>query len=272
MSVFFSYVFFFVVYSFFGWITESIYCSFKEKKLSNRGFLTGPFCPIYAVGALAIVLVLGYLPKNFLIIFFFGMLITTAIEYLTGYLLEILFDTKWWDYSDIRFNFQGRICLENSLFFGVMSLLLIFFIQPALVRTVDIIPSIVLQVFAIVFLMYFAIDFTLTVWSVIRLNKRLKKINSIALSIKEKLDTYGYNITSGIIERLDKLFEAKERDDENPVLKSIESLFYRIKNIQLDNKILEVRLIKAFPHMKSKKYPEHLNGIKKQLLNFRHKN
>jgi hypothetical protein len=101
---------------------------------------------------------------------------------------------------------------------------------------------------------------------------RLEKINAIALSIREKLETYGYNITSGIIERLDKLFETKEHDDENPVLKSIESLFYRIKNIQLDNKISEIRLIKAFPDMKSIKYPELLNGIKKQLLNLKHKN
>ena len=107
----------FTIYSLLGWVCESTYCSILAKKLINRGFLNGPFCPIYGVGALLIVKLLSPFSHNLVILFFASLLLTSLLEYLTGFAMEKLFHAKWWDYSHRRFNIQGRVCLGNALIF-----------------------------------------------------------------------------------------------------------------------------------------------------------
>lgn len=106
---------YFVIYSFLGWVMESIVRSVSEKKLINTGFLVGPMCPIYGIGAMIMLLFLDRFENNILLLFIVSIVVLTIWEYLVGVLLETIFKTKYWDYSDQKFNFQGRVCLTNSI-------------------------------------------------------------------------------------------------------------------------------------------------------------
>ena len=104
-------LFWLILYSFMGWIWESCYVSIKEKKLVNRGFVTGPVCTIYGVGAMSVYLVLRPLQDHGLWLFLGGIVLATILEYVTSWVMEKLFHTSWWDYSERPFNLHGRICL-----------------------------------------------------------------------------------------------------------------------------------------------------------------
>ena len=120
----------FLTYSFLGWVCETVYCSIGQRKFVNRGFLNGPLCPVYGFGAMAVLFFLRPVRENLLVLYLSGVLVTSVIEYITGFLLEKLFATKWWDYSTYRFNIHGRVCLRNSLMFGVLSVIAARVIDP----------------------------------------------------------------------------------------------------------------------------------------------
>ena len=105
----------FIIYSFFGWVWETSYVSLKEGEYINRGFINGPFCTIYGAGAISVYLILKPVEQNLLLLFLGGIIVATVLEYFTAVLMESIFHTSWWNYSDKKFNFQGRICLGASL-------------------------------------------------------------------------------------------------------------------------------------------------------------
>ena len=124
-NVYFSTLAYLVVYSFLGWVLETIFRSICEKKIINTGFLYGPFCPIYGVGAIIMLFGLNNFKGKYLLVFLISFIVLTLWEYLVGWLLEKVFKTKYWDYSDHKFNFKGRICLTNSIFWGILGVLFI---------------------------------------------------------------------------------------------------------------------------------------------------
>ena len=111
---------YFIIYSFAGWVMESIFRSICEKKFINTGFLKGPFCPIYGIGAIIIYVFLSGFKDNIFLLFLMGFIVLSIWEYIVGVLLEKVFNTKYWDYSDHKFNFQGRVCLTNSIYWGFL--------------------------------------------------------------------------------------------------------------------------------------------------------
>lgn len=122
----------FLAYSFLGWLWETSFCSIKAHLFINRGFLFGPLCPIYGFGGVVITLVLRPWAGTWIQLFFASMIVASVLEYLTSWLLEELFHTRWWDYSRHRFNLQGRIYLGGALTFGLMGMLATHFVQPHL--------------------------------------------------------------------------------------------------------------------------------------------
>lgn len=256
----------FTVYSFIGWICETVYCSILFKKLVNRGFLNGPFCPVYGFGSIILLLILRPVPRNPLFIFIVGMVITTLIEYLTALLLEKLFHAKWWDYSANRFNYQGRICLFNSFLFGILSVALIFIVEPAASYFIGSLPTTFKNVLFVFFSVYYFADLAITVRSMYKLNLRLNALSNAISVIKEKLDATGFYNALNIKERLEKVHELLETDRGRAIYKSIENVRARIKQIENDNKAFQKRIIKAFPGIRSTRYPEILNGIKEKVL------
>lgn len=142
---FFGFEFYFLVYNFFlysfcGWIYESTLVSIQHKTWVNRGFLNGPIVPIYGAGATAVYLFLSGIPDEPVLIFVIGMLVATVLEYLTSYVMEKLFHAKWWDYSNYKYHFQGRICLLASLLWGFLSLLMMDVLQPFMNSVIASIP------------------------------------------------------------------------------------------------------------------------------------
>ena len=125
---------FFYIYCFFGWCFESGYATIKERKLTNRGFLRGPYIPIYAFGALFVLIITDNFHGNNLEVYFSGMIAATILEYITGYVMEKLFKVKYWDYSDHKFNLSGYISLSTSIAWGFLSLLLTDFLQVNVYR------------------------------------------------------------------------------------------------------------------------------------------
>ena len=170
------YVCLFMIYSFLGWIYESIYCTIMEQKWQNRGFLFGPSCPIYGTGAVAISIIISLTRGadaeiqawQIFIISFIG---SAFLEYLTSWSLEKFFHAVWWDYSRMPFNIHGRISLFTSLGFGFAGLLIIYYIAPFTEHIVNSIMPIATEALALFFIFVFAVDLTLTVTALLHFDR-----------------------------------------------------------------------------------------------------
>lgn len=157
MEKFVLYFMLFITYSFIGWIIEIINELIFNKKIVNRGFLIGPYCPIYGCGSLIMILFLN--DKSDLLGTFLKIIVICALlEYLTSYLMEKLFKTRWWDYSDKKFNINGRICLETMILFGIGGCLLLYIINPFLFNLYNLLPNLLLYILGITLFIIFITD------------------------------------------------------------------------------------------------------------------
>lgn len=168
---YYNLIYFFAFYSFAGWCIEVLYYFKNEHKFVNRGFLYGPFCPIYGCGAVSLVVFLDNYKNNIFILFFLAVVLTSVLEYFTGFILEKSFKTKWWDYTDDPFNIHGRVCLIYSLMWGVGEVIIIRIIHPILNNIVMNIPAILGDILLSVIVIYFVIDFFFTLASLMQFNK-----------------------------------------------------------------------------------------------------
>lgn len=225
--------FYFIIYSFLGWIGEVTYAFAVVERFVNRGFLNGPFCPIYGFGALILVFFFKMHHESATRIFFISMAAAALVEYTTSYLLERLFNLKLWDYSYMTWQLNGRISLLTLILFGLSSIAIIKLIQPRLDSFLSSISTKKLTVFAGVFALYFAADFALTA-------RALNQLDSIAAN-------------------LDSLNSIKSKVLHEVYIDSEEKLYLsRIDSIQK-------RLIESFPEMSSQKHPQALEQIKHKL-------
>ncbi len=120
----------FLLFSMIGYVVEMIMCAIVDKKIANRGFFCGPIIPIYGVGSLLLIWILEPFKENIFLVILLSMFITTTIEYFTGYALEKIFHNKWWDYSKEKFNLHGRICLKNTILFGLGGPIILYILNP----------------------------------------------------------------------------------------------------------------------------------------------
>lgn len=270
MNIIYAYFLYFVVYSFLGWICETIYCSIIDKQYVNRGFLRGPFCPIYGVGALIVILTLTSVADNIILLFFCGMIFTSVLEYITGFLLEVIFNLKWWDYSNYKFNMHGRVCLLNSILFGILSVIAVKIIHPIVIELIGLIPINISALICSILIIYFLADTTITAYKVLQLGRKLKEIHSVVEEIKEKTENYK-EILQQNINKLDKFIEQK---NEKVIYakEQIGKLKVKLESIVLNNKAVNKRIIKAFPNIRSLKYQHSLEKLKEELKNIRKKN
>ncbi len=158
MYYFIYYFAMFMIYSFCGWIIEIIFIGITEKKIINRGFLLGPYLPIYGIGGILMTLILKFYINYPFILLLNAIIIGSIIEYFTGYVMEKTFKAKWWDYSKEPFNLNGRICLLNSILFGILGTALIYFINPFLNSCLHQIPKPILCFISGLLLSIFIID------------------------------------------------------------------------------------------------------------------
>lgn len=167
----------FLIYSFLGWIIEVISVGMKEKKFINRGFLMGPYCPIYGFSAVIMIFYLNHYKDNILTVFLLAVIVCSIIEYLVSYIMEKLFSARWWDYSNRKFNLNGRVCLSNAIAFGVLGVILVYYLNPFLNSLLaDIKPSI-LNIIAIILFVLFLTDFIISFSITFKLKNTVKKIH-----------------------------------------------------------------------------------------------
>ncbi|WP_027624238.1 putative ABC transporter permease [Clostridium lundense] len=250
----FYYLFYcFCIYSFLGWTLETIYATVKKGHFVNRGFLKGTFCPIYGFGALSLIVFLYPVYNNLILLFMCSVILTTLIEYFTGYILEKCFNSVWWDYSDVPFNLKGRICLSFSLFWGIISIFIIKIIHPIVAKLISIIPlnAGIPLLYCLTF--YFITDFATTIIEIVQIKYILKELDILSKQIKDKVAYIKENAAEKTLQRTENI-EEKIED-----LKSkYEALTNRIMNEYS-------RLIKAFPNITSKKFNHILNEIKEKI-------
>ena len=238
---------YFIIYSVLGWIMESIYRSICERKVINTGFLKGPFCPIYGIGAVIMILFLQSFSSNIFLLFIISMLVLTLWEYIVAIILEKTFHIKYWDYSKNKFNFQGRICLLNSIYWGILGVVFIRIIHPFIESRILLIPELALQISVSIIIVIVLADAINTIIRVKNLRTTLEKIEKLNIQIKEKIQ------------------ELKEQkfDDEKHIhidlQEVVQSLEKKKRHIAYNLYKRVARLKKAFPAIDSKEITEILN-------------
>ncbi len=221
----------FLTYSVIGWCYETALCSIMRKSFVNRGFLNGPYCPIYGFGALLIILLLGGI-HNPLLLFLAALLLTGSLEYLTSWAMEKLFHARWWDYSEKRFNIKGRVYLRGLIAFGLFALLLIHYLHPLIVSLTARVPEGTREILALVLFSFFLTDLVYTVTKFAEFEDILRGMShSIDDALQSVKNLYG-KANSGY------------------------SVALRKANSQVH------RMILAFPKLSSTSYSESLKRLK----------
>lgn len=168
MYQFLIYFTLFIIISCAGWLIEIIYTAIKKRIFTDRGFLLGPYCPIYGITSLLMMATLKDYANDIIVLFVMAAVICTIMEYITSYIMEKLFKARWWDYSDIPFNINGRVCLSNSILFGLGAVILLKFASPFLVDKVTHFPVPAFYYIASILLIIFTIDVILSANVILR--------------------------------------------------------------------------------------------------------
>lgn len=239
---------YFMFYSIAGWVLESVYRSFCEKGFVNTGFLNGPFCPIYGIGTIIMLLFLKDFQKNVILLFIISFLMLSAWEYVVGVLLEKIFKTRYWDYSDHKINIKGRVCLFNSVCWGIIGVLFIKYIHPFIEKNMELVNPFILKNVVLVITILFIIDTIISIVSTINIKTALQKIEELNNQIKEKLDEVKTltnkeiktELVDGIQNKIDILKKKKNR-----LFRRLYRRVYRLK--------------KAFPDLQSNEITEVLS-------------
>ncbi|MDU5209872.1 MAG: putative ABC transporter permease [Clostridium sp.] len=184
---FYNLFFYFIIYSFLGWCVEVLYAYKNQKKFVNRGFLHGPLCPIYGLCISSMVIVLDNINVTLPFLLVVATIVISIIEYLTGYILEKLFKTKYWDYTDDPFNIHGRICLHFSIMWGITSVSVVKIIHPLVKYIVtSITPLLSTILFCLLFILII-FDFSLTISKLVNFKKFDLNIQLGTLSLFNRL-------------------------------------------------------------------------------------
>ena len=195
---------FFVIYAFFGWCLEVVYQAVEHGKFINRGFLNGPYCPIYGFGVIIVCGALEPIKENLIVLYFGAVILTSTLEFITGFLLEKIFRRKWWDYTGERFNLKGYICLKFSLLWGVACLVTVRLIHPLVTAFVEKLPQTLGIMILSVILIGFLSDAVITVCAIIHIRNRLILTERISTEMRKISDATGEKLFSGVEFVMDK--------------------------------------------------------------------
>ena len=248
-------VWIFIIYAFLGWCSEVAFAAVNKGKFVNRGFLNGPVCPIYGVGMLIVVLCLWNLRDRPLLLFLGSALLTTALEFVTGFVLERLFHDKWWDYSDMPFNIKGYVCLKFTILWGLAASFIIGAIHRFIYMLIEKTPFVLGAILLAVFSAAFIADFIVTLTALAKLPKKLKAMAEAERALRAVSDKIGENIS-------DTTIAAKEKgealaEENKPRLEELKAEYEKKKkelSAMLERNFVQRRIFKAFPNLKNGRY------------------
>ena len=277
----------FFVYALMGWCTEVAYAAVNTGKFVNRGFLNGPVCPIYGFGLVIVVLWLAPVQDNMPLLFAGAVLLTSALEYVTGFALEKIFHSRWWDYSDTPFNISGYICLKFSLMWGLACLFVMKLIHPTVMLLIGLVPTIVLRILVALSAAGITADLVVTVLGIRKMQARLRLLTRLTEEMREISDDMGERISEGVLNAMEALEDA--RDDFEEFKESIEEKKaefeskmneleeesrlrveqFRRKRAEMrelleDRRKMDARILRAFPNMRSAAHKDALEKLREK--------
>ncbi len=289
-----QWLFFFYFYCFFGWIFESAFVSLKSHKFVNRGFMRGPFLPIYGSGAIMMLVASMPFQDNIFLTYIAGCIGATALELVTGIGMEALFKVRYWDYSNQKFNYKGHICLSSTIAWGFLTIFMTEFLHKGVEKIIFLIPALTVSVVTVIVTVYIIIDFTLSFKAAMdlrdilvglekakqemeRIQKRLDVIIAVAHEEREMWKLENSMRIDDLMESIEERFGAfKERikinpsefvDDVREEMIELRSRYMVEKEHRLQFKRLkdfyQRALIKGNPTMYSKRFEEALEELKK---------
>nr|WP_317412640.1 putative ABC transporter permease [uncultured Solibaculum sp.] len=246
-------IFYFAFYSIVGWVLECIYCSIGQRKVVNRGFLYGPWCPVYGFGAVALIVILSPLTSHPLLFVPLSILVTSVIEFITGWIFERVLHIKLWDYTGKFLSIKGYVCLKNSLIWGVLSALFVWFIHPQVEKIYLRLGSGVTYYGSLVILLVFSVDFLVSLIQSVKLSEHLRVLEERMQEARQMLD------------RLKNV-----NDGQKALLEKHAEKLRRLADQRIESTVKRFRLhLKAFPTMSSKTYPTSLKAAHEALKNRR---
>ena len=212
LNVFIKYFLLFIIYSFTGWTMEMIVTAIENKKIVDRGFLIGPYCPIYGWGGVLMTIFLTRFQNNIIVLFLMAIVICGMLEYITSYIMEKIFKARWWDYSNKKINLHGRICVDTLIPFGILGTFIICVANPFFMYMINNIPNTLLIVITILLFIIFVIDTVVSITITFNLRGTIKRI----------------------------------------ALDNTEEITEKVKEVIRERSVIYNRLIKAFPNWKVK--------------------
>ena len=204
----------FFIYSFLGWCVEVAFVAVTAGKVTNRGFLNGPVCPIYGCGMIGVLLALLPVEKNIWLLFLGGMVICSAVELFGGWILDKIFHMRWWDYSDEKFNIGGYVCLAFSFMLGMAVVFAVKFVHHPIMAVVKKIPFQIQVIIVVVCGVVFVVDMIVTLKNLIGINKSLGQLDKLAESLHTVGDQLKDVVGNSAITVAEKAEEGMEILDE----------------------------------------------------------
>jgi uncharacterized membrane protein len=214
MQSYYQVLFLFLIYAFLGWCVEVSFVAVTSGRVVNRGFLNGPVCPIYGVGMVGVLLLLEPIQDNLLLLFLGGMLLCTLVELIGGWVLEKVFHTRWWDYSNQPFNLGGYVCLGFSIMWGLAVTFVVRLVHPVIFSLVCAIPTLVGWILLGIFYALFLADFIVTLVTIIGIRKQLGELQRVAEALHHVSDDLSDRVGNSALAADAKLTEAREVGQE----------------------------------------------------------
>lgn len=212
----FTYFMLFFIYAILGWIIETTLVSIEKKKFVNRGFLIGPYCPIYGFGGLAITILLKNYTKDPIVLFLMAVIICGILEYFTSYIMEKIFKARWWDYSAKKYNINGRICLETVVPFGILGCLVMYVLNPITFKYLNMLS-----------------------------NSMLNIISAICFTIFITDNIVSYNVISSFTKTVKTINVGKIKDNTEEITK-------KVREVLIGKSFFNKRLMEAYPNLQAK--------------------
>lgn len=217
---FYQLLWLYMIYSFIGWCGEVVVAAVKRHRFVNRGAVSGPFCPIYGLGAAVVAVFFPELKGNLLFLFLGGMVVNTFVEYVTGRIMEMSLHKKWWDYSDQKFNLGGYVCLKTSVLWGICTVLMIYVLNPVFTGLVGLIPKLWGEIILWVLFGLLIVDFIGTVIAVWGLKKKNGRIDQIREGLGRTSKLLENTMTRRLQARMIKAYPNLEKDEKEDVFAS----------------------------------------------------
>lgn len=278
--MYYDWMLYFLLYAIIGWVLEVGYAALKTGAFINRGFLNGPLCPIYGFGGTVVVALLYRYKTQYILVFMGAVLLSTIIEYLTGYLLEKIFHEHWWDYSQNAFNLHGYICLKFSLLWGIACMLVVELIHPGMEIFVK---ALALQVKIVILLTVSVVglaDIISTVTTIVHWKRRLQLLKEMTDILRGFSDGVGDSISTAVLKAMDvggewkDLLQKDERyqeilneiEERKQLVEQLQKKVFALKKVPV---LCKGRLERAFPKLmtlKAKAFGLRLEDVRKNGL------